>query len=344
MAGSYEIRKLCAHNGEWNMAVIYVKEQGAYIKKLSERIIVEKNNMRLAEIQVQNITDLSIIGNVQITTQALHMLMDHGIDISFFSYSGNYLGQISSESSKNIFLRFSQYELYQDLEKRLEIARTIVMNKIENQIRMIRNFNWKDVEYDYRPDVKELKRLQGLLPDKKTSNEIMGIEGSCSAVYFSCYGNMFKSDLKFTKRSKRPPRDPVNIILSLAYTLLTKEVTAALDSESFETYLGFLHGIRYGRKSLALDIVEEFRQPVVDRLVVTLFNKRMLGELDFETQEENIVLTEDGFKKFCREYEKWMKSPVSSTERRSFRNIIHAQAAVLKKSIRNKELYVPYQL
>lgn len=326
------------------MAVIYVKEQGAYIKKVSERIVVEKNNVRLAEIHVQSITDLSIIGNVQITTQAMHLLMENGVDIAFFSYSGNYLGQVAAESSKNVFLRFCQYELYQNLERRLEFARTIASGKIHNQIAVIRGFNWKETGYDYGPDIKELQRLQALLHHKKTSNEIMGVEGIASNVYFACFSHMFKSEMKFVKRSRRPPRDPVNVILSLAYTLLTKEVTAALDSESFETYLGFLHGIRYGRKSLGLDIVEEFRQPAVDRLVVTLFNKRMISEMDFEQQEDKIVLTEDGFKKFCREYEKWMKKPVSANDRRSFRNIIRTQVAELKKAVRNKENYVPYQL
>lgn len=135
----------------------------------------------------------------------------------------------------------------------------------------------------------------------------------------------------------------MNVIISLAYTLLTKEVSNALDSESFEPYLGFLHGIRYGRKSLALDIVEEFRQPVVDRLVIILFNKRMIGKYDFdEISEDRVVLAEDGFRKFCNEYEKWMNGKNTLSGAGSFRAIIRNQVAMLKRAIRGTEEYRPY--
>lgn len=325
------------------MAVIYVKEQGAYIKKLDERIIIEKNKKSLADIPIANVTDLSVIGNVQITTQVIHTLMKAGIDVSFFSFSGEYMGQIASESSKNVFLRFAQYEIYQNIEKRLELARTVVGNKINNQIAVIKGFNWDGMEYDYHSEIANLERQLTTLADKATSNEIMGVEGICSAIYFTSFAHMFKCRIKFDKRNRRPPKDPINIILSLGYTLLTKEVASALDSESFETYLGFLHGIRYGRKSLALDIVEEFRQPVIDRLTITLFNKQMINEFDFEEGDNRTNLTEEGFHKFIRNYEKWMKQPVSSKDSRCFRSIIHAQVSLLKRAIKDNDTYVPYR-
>ena len=127
-------------------------------------------------------------------------------------------------------------------------------------------------------------------------------------------------------------------------TFLTKEVCSALDAESFETYLGFLHGIRYGRKSLALDVMEEFRQPVADRLVMLLFNKRIIGKYDFDFPESGgVILNEDGFRKFCVEYEKWMDGRNTASGEKSFRNIIRRQTAELKRSILQKENYVPYR-
>ena len=325
------------------MPVIYVKEQGSIIKKVNERIVIEKNKCVLADIPVHMITDLSVIGNVQISTQAIHLLMEEGVDISFFNYSGKYLGQAAAESSKNIFLRFEQFERYQDIDKRLDMARAIVFNKVNNQIMVIKNFRWEGIEYDYNSCIKEMLDILATLPGKSTSNEIMGVEGRCSAVYFKCFGQMFRGDIKFEKRTRRPPKDPINVILSLAYTLLTKEVASSLESESFELYLGFLHGIRYGRKSLALDIVEEFRQPVVDRLVVRLFNLRIMNTLDFETREDEIILTEEGFQKFCKQYEKWMNKPIDINEKRSFREVIHDQVGKLKRAIREREEYRPYQ-
>jgi CRISPR-associated protein Cas1 len=154
---------------------------------------------------------------------------------------------------------------------------------------------------------------------------------------------MLKCDFSFHGRNRRPPKDPVNVIISLAYTFLTKEMCNALDSESFETYLGFLHGIRYGRKSLALDMMEEFRQPAIDRLVILLFNKRMIGKYDFEFPEDgSVVLNEEGFRKFCGEYERWMNGKNVLAGEESFRNCIRKQVSMLKRCICKGEEYIPY--
>ena len=181
------------------------------------------------------------------------------------------------------------------------------------------------------------------LSDKRTSNEILGIEGICSSIYFRAFGQMLKCEFPFQGRNRRPPKDPVNVLLSLAYTFLTKEVCSALEAESFEPYLGFLHGIRYGRKSLALDMMEEFRQPIVDRLVILLFNKRMIGKYDFDIpQDGRILLNEDGFKKFCTEYERWMSGRNTASGEKSFRRCIREQIAALKKAVSEKGQYQPY--
>ena len=325
------------------MAVLYIKEQGAMIQKADERIIVTKNQNRLLDIPVFQIENIAVIGNVQISTQALHLLMEKGIDVSYLTYSGKYLGNTAAESSKNIFLRFEQYRFYLDGDRRLSMAKTITSNKISNQMEVMKEHRRKDSGYDWDRDLATMKKLENSLSNQKTANEILGVEGMCSNIYFRSFGHMIDCDFDFNGRNRRPPKDPVNVIISLAYTLLTKEVSSALDAESFEPYLGFLHGIRYGRKSLALDIVEEFRQPVVDRLVMILFNKRMIGRYDFDFQNEGrVMLTEDGFKKFCSEYERWMNGTNSLSGEKSFRNIIRNQVSLLKQSIRKGEEYRPY--
>lgn len=326
------------------MAVIYVKEQGATIQKVEERLVVTKNQNRLLDVPVFQVENLAIIGNVQITTPALHMLMEKGIDVSYLSYSGKYLGSTAADASKNIFLRFEQYQFYLDEERRLHMARTITQYKIRNQIALIKEHRRKDPEYNWDQDIQRMQELITTLRDKVTTNEILGVEGMCSNIYFGAFAHMLDFDFQFNGRNRRPPKDPINVIISLAYTLLTKEVSSALDSESFEPYLGFLHGIRYGRKSLALDIVEQFRQPVVDRLVIILFNKRMIGKFDFEYPKEgHVVLTEDGFKKFCTEYEKWMTGRNSLAGEKNFRGIIRTKIAELKRCIRENTNYYPYE-
>lgn len=327
------------------MSVLYVKEQGSSIRKVGERIQITKNTNVLLDLPVFQIENIAIIGNVQLTTQAAHLLMQKGVDVSWFTYSGGYLGHTGAEASRNIFLRFEQYRCYMDMEKRLQFARTIVRNKINNQIALLKHHRWENGQSDWKDAVTRMEQLREKLPEKETSNEILGIEGLCSNIYFSLFGKMLKCEFSFQGRSRRPPKDPVNVILSLAYTFLTKEMCSALDAESFETYLGFLHGIRYGRKSLALDMIEEFRQPVVDRLVLLLFNKRMISRYDFEFPEDgSVVLSEDGFRKFCKEYERWMSGASSLSGDSSFRRRIREQAAGLKKVIQGEGKYIPYAL
>lgn len=197
-------------------------------------------------------------------------------------------------------------------------------------------------EHDWKEDEINLCRYQETLEARETIQQIMGVEGICSQIYFKAYGKMFKCRLRFEDRNRRPPRDPINVILSLGYTFLTREVSLALETESFEMYLGFLHGLRYGRKSLPLDIVEEFRQPVIDRLALRMFNKGMLGEYDFEEEEDAVRLTEEGFGKFCKEFERWMTDKTFSDNDMGFRSRIKSQAVILKQAIQDKMPYRPY--
>lgn len=322
------------------MSVIYVKEQGAVIRKSGEKIEITRQNQKLLSFPMWNIDGVSVMGNVQISTQALTYLMENGIDVSFFSYSGRYIGQALADSSKNIFLRFAQYDTYQNIENRMNMARIIIGNKIENQISVVKKFHYKD-SFSPKEEINKMKKMKERLAACNDTNEILGVEGMCSNIYFSCFSHMINCHFKFEGRNRRPPKDPINIILSLGYTFLTREICSALESESFEVYLGFVHGIRYGRKSLALDIIEEFRQPVIDRFVIRSFNKRMINEFDFEVDEGQVVLTDEGFKKFCVEYEKWMNNIGSSTNK-TFRQIIKQQASLLKKAIQNQWDYVPF--
>lgn len=323
------------------MSSIYVKEQGSMLVKRGERIVVTKGRQTLFEFPAANVEAVAIIGNVQISTQALYMLMEKGIDINYFSFSGKHIGYAAADRSKNIFLRFAQHEYYHDLDMRMNMARIIVGNKIRNQIQILRRHRWDD-EYDWHKDVDALEKLRESLDARNTPNSILGVEGMCSNIYFGAYGHMFKDGIKFSGRNRRPPRDPVNVMLSLGYTFLTKEVCMALEAESFEMYLGFLHGIRYGRKSLALDIVEEFRQPVIDRMVLRGFNTNMFTIDHFNIEGDAILLKEEGFIKFCQTFEKWMKDNYYTGDRSNFREFIHRQARRLKQSLQSRSEYLPY--
>lgn len=325
------------------MAVLYVKEQGAILQKRGERILVSKGGRSLLEMPLYHIDSIMIIGNVQITSQALQAVLQNGIDVSYLTFSGRYLGHTAAESSKNIFLRLAQYEAYQNMERRMEIAKQIVGNKMDNQKQIIQSWRW-DGDSAWKEEFGQIEKLRKKVDGAETASRLMGLEGMASNLYFRAFGRMFKCEFSFDGRNRRPPRDPINVMISLGYTFLTKEVSNALEGESFEMYLGFLHGIRYGRKSLPLDLVEEFRQPVVDRMTVRMFNKRMIQKYDFTFDEDAVILNEDGFRKFCREFERWMTDKNCSGEEKNYRQIIQEQAAKLKRAIQEKEVYQPYRL
>lgn len=332
------------------MSVIYLKEQGACVQKAGERVIVTKKGQTLLDIPVFQVENIAIIGNVQVTTQALHLLMKNGVDVSYFTRSGDYLGASAAESARNIFLRFEQYKCFMDEDRRLEIARTIVDGKIRNQIEMIRRYQWSGNDYDWHADIDRMEQIRMTIPERLDTHELMGTEGVCSQIYFGAFGKMIKCDFRsdahvFRGRNRRPPRDPVNIILSLAYTFLTREICSVVEAESFEPYLGFLHGIRYGRKSLALDLVEEFRQPAVDCFVLTLFNKHMISMYDFEDGDNGrVILNDDGYKKFCYEYERWMNGQLRERCGSSFRVCIKRQVAAFRRQVQNNEPYKTFTL
>lgn len=320
------------------MAVVYIKENGAYVRLLGKMLVISKGETTLQKLPVNYVEHMVVIGNVQITAQALKKILEIGCDVSYLTYGGKYIGQTSAHNSRNIFLRLAQYEWYNCEEKRLELARTIVESKIKNQMEMICTFRWEGKEYDWKRDVSQMKKMLGELQSKKDTNEIMGVEGFCSNVYFGAFSQMLKGVVEFKTRNRRPPRDPVNALLSLGYTFLTKDMCNLIEGESFEPYLGFLHGVRYGRKSLALDMIEEFRQPVIDRFVLYLFTEGIMKECDFRTEMDGVFLEEESFGKFCKEYEKWM------VDMHDYRYRMKLQCQRLKRTIQYGEVYETYHV
>ena len=320
------------------MAVVYVREQGACVHKSYLQMVIQKKQQVLKKVPLSYVEQLVIFGNVQITMQLMEYFLQQSVEIHYFTYGGKYLGCSKGEHSRNIFLRCAQFEIFHDMEKKAFIARALVEGKIENQIAVIKSYRWDSLHsYDWRADLDSLTKQKEILKEKDTAAEIMGIEGLASQIYFKAYGQMFKSELKFNGRNRRPPRDPINAVLSLAYTFLTRDMCSILDIQSFETYLGFLHGIRYGRKSLALDLIEVFRQPVADRLVLRLFNKQVLTKYDFrDDEEEGIFLNEEGFQKFCYEYEKWLNDKRHGD---SYRSLMRSQVQALRSTIQYGEVF-----
>lgn len=337
--------------GNCYMSTLYLTEQGSVLAKRDERLVVEKTIdgvvTKLADIPLIKIDTILIYGNVQITTQAISVLLERGIETAFLSMNGKLKGQLTPIKSKNIVLRMKQYERYHDKEFRLKVAKTIVKRKIQNSISLIEIYraNYPDEEMK---DI-QLKLSESLesLERKTEVQTVLGVEGIASVLHFRALAKMFKGELQFCGRNRRPPQDEINSLLSLGYIMVMNEINSLLDAKGFDPYIGFLHSIDYGRPSLALDILEEFRIALVDRFVLFLVNKRILQRKDFErrTEEgmEGIYLTRDGLKRFFYEYEKRLKDTTLKPNV-SFRDIFKSQTEKMAKTIVEGEEYEPFRM
>jgi CRISPR-associated protein Cas1 len=322
------------------MAVLYLMEQGSALKKEGERLVVEKDGLKLLDVPLIKIDTILIYGNVQVTTQAMSLLFEHGIETAFLTVMGELKGQLTPRKSRNIILRVAQFQRATDEEYALRVAQAVVKTKIQNQLYLMKQFVYKYPTADFTSAFRLMDDALDSVARKTKVANLLGVEGSSTAAYFKCLREMFRSEIGFGGRNRRPPQDEANALLSFGYVLVMNELTSLLEAVGFDPYIGFLHSIDYGRPSLSLDLLEGFRQPIVDRLVLTVCNKRILGKGDFEARDGGIYLKKDGMKTFFTAYEEWM-----NRERKtggSFRDLMREQAQSLSKAIRSGQVYAPY--
>ncbi len=328
------------------MATLYLTEQGSILRKTSDRLIVEKDHTVLLEVPCLKIDNILIFGNVQVTTQALAELLEHNIELALLSTSGKLRGQLTPPNPKNIRVRMRQYELAHSEESSLGIAKRFVSAKIANSAAVLTRLR------RHAPGELPLSFIQELnatLPDVETApslESLLGLEGSAAARYFRALGQAAPSGFTFEGRSRRPPRDPLNALLSFGYVLVGKEIQSLLDAMGFDPYIGIYHQIEYGRPSLALDLLEEFRAPFVDRFSLSLLNLRILDRDDFHaTPEGGVLLTREGMKRYFPAYEKELNTPLSlEAEKLSFRHLFRRQAQRLAHALVDGEPYEPFLL
>jgi len=304
------------------MTVAYVIEQGALIVKEGERILIKKDKSILHTLHTFKLEQIVIFGNVFITPSAISYLLKLGIDTVFMSKNGRYKGRLQGPYSKNISLRQKQFEKFADPKFCFNTAISIVKGKIINMRALLLRVNRTKKKASLEEHILQLKQLKARIEDAKNIEEIRGIEGKASAIYFDGFSKGFASEtITFTKRVRRPPTDPVNAILSLGYTFLFNELLGAVSMIGLDPYLGALHAVEYGRASLPLDLMEEWRPVIIDPLVLSIFNLKILGKDDFITFKEAIKnsdeltdelsdmpvrLTNDGMRKFIAQFERKM--------------------------------------
>jgi CRISPR-associated protein Cas1 len=327
------------------MLPLYVVEQGATLHKEGERLVVRKEEQVLLSLPVFKVDAVLLFGNVQITTQAVAALLANGVEVSFLSLRGKLKGRLLPAESRNIYLRLLQFQRHHDPAFRLSLSKSLVRSKIHSARSLVNRHLRNHPDADIRTQLSTLENLLARADEAGTLETLRGIEGYASAVYFSAFGRMVRGGLTFAGRTRRPPGDPVNAMLSMGYTLVGQELFGLTAARGFDPYLGFYHDIRYGRPSLALDLLEEFRVPLVDRLILALVNRRVFQPEDFEERDDGgVLLAPDALRRFVAAYEHRVRSAGPDEGAIPWREVFRAQVDLLVKAVRGEQEYTPVRI
>jgi len=264
--------------------IVYVKTQGARIVKEGRHLVVKKGDGIYNTLFTYKLRQILLFGNIEITHSALCQLMRNNIDTVFLTRYGRYLGRLAPPEAKNVFLHKKQYLLLEDAAFGLRMARSIVAGKLGNMATLLLRIKRTRKKPFAGRLAEQIQNLFPKLSDADNIDSVRGYEGRGSAIFFEGFRYGFVEDSGFSKRTRRPPTDPVNSVLSLLYTFLLNRVYAAVRIAGLDPYPGFLHAIDYGRYSLVLDLMEEFRSIIADTLTLSLFNLKILQKNDFRVE------------------------------------------------------------
>jgi len=320
--------------------VLVVQTAGAQIGQRGDELIVSVKGEDARKVPGQQVRAIYCFGAVQMTAQAAETCLELGIDVSYFSPAGRFIGLLRGLPASGVDARRGQYRLFELPGVRLQLAREVIRAKIHNQrVMLMRNGDVPD-------------RVANLMASFRDSTEsardltsLMGIEGSAAALYFEQFESMLKqrADWKFDwrGRNRRPPRDPINALLSLGYSMLAKELTGVCHSVGLDPFLGFMHQPRYGRPALALDLMEEFRPLIADSVAISLINRGELGPDDFIHSANGVFLNDRGRRPFWEAWFRRMDTEVSHPEfsyKMAYRRMLEVQARQLWRFVRGEAL------
>jgi CRISPR-associated protein Cas1 len=332
-----EVRALVTPRSE--LRALYLNTPGLRVGKSGSVLQIKDKDKVVQEARIGEICQVSLMGNVQISTQAVQELCTREVPVCYFSMGGWFYGITTGLNQKNVFLRRSQFRLSEEESFARAIARRLVAGKIRNQRTLLQRNHIEPK----KQALAGLKEMAERAEEARSLGELLGIEGNAARLYFGDFAGMMKPDeeretagLRFDMdgRNRRPPRDPVNALLSLGYSLLAKDLTVACYAVGFDPYVGFYHQPRFGRPALALDLMEPFRPLIVDSAALTAINTGMVTELDFVKAGGAVALTASGRKGFFRAYEARMDSLVTHPlfgYRVSYRRLLEIQARLLAR-------------
>ena len=282
------------------MAILYITQQGAMLHKSGNRVIVKKNSEIITEIPIVQLDEVVIFGNGHLTTQTIGYLLHKNIPVSFLSSSGSYRGRLQPRYAKDTLIRQHQYAVASDSQRCLALAKCFVQGKLTNTIRSSQRQRTQNSEVKSAMGTMRhtLEKLEGA----KNLEGLLGYEGTGAAAHYRAFRQLLAHDWGFTTRQFRPPPDPINAMLSLGYTLLHNHVYTFTNVVGFDPYCGFFHQPKHGHAALASDLMEEFRQVIVDGYVLSLINNSRVRPEDFEQTNKGIRFTKEALDRFLTGY------------------------------------------
>lgn len=323
------------------MSIVYVTTPGSTVRRRGDLLQVWRGKSKTGDIKLGGLDRLVLIGPVQLTSQAAALLMDRGTDVAFLTGGGRYRGALMAAESRNVYLRLAQFDRWKDGAFRLAAAREIVRSKVAAQRRLMQRQRRDHPELIEAEAIEQLERLLAKVDEAEALEVVRGLEGAASSTYWRQFGRMLR-ELPFPGRKMHPSTDPVNALLSLGYVILTNELGGLLEAAGLDPFIGLLHGIRYGRRSLPLDAVEVFRQPVVDRLTLRLFNRRQIKVDDFEGGKGGLRLQPEALKRYLEWHDEQMRSASEGEGSRSWREVLRDEAGLWRKQVLDGEVTPHY--
>jgi CRISPR-associated protein Cas1 len=352
---------------------LYVTEPYSVVRKDGDTLLVnipadEKSGKEARKVSVPliKVDEVVILGDSTLTAPALAALLEQRAAITFLDAYGGYRGRVEPPTGRNSLLRLAQFRAHDDPMRSLQLARQFVGGKLHNLRTLLLRSNRKlqdEAITQAAATLRELlEQVEGLQPDGTPPADpskpqagtvwgvLQGLEGSGSARYFGVFGHLLRADadLRFESRNRRPPRDPVNALLSYGYTLLLHQCAAALQLVGLDPYVGYLHSSQYSKPALALDLMEEFRGPVVDSTILTLVNNRMLQADDFMEELGNVRLKDGPRRTFLGKFEERLNDEIEHPTfgyKATYRRCIELQARLLAKTLHNEiSVYPPFKV
>ena len=321
---------------------LYVTTPDAYLSKDGLNVVVSVNQKEVFRIPSINIEGIVTFGYMGASPGVMRLCSESGISLTFLSPHGRFVSRVQGATRGNVLLRKSQYALSDDVEWSLHIAKLMIAGKIQNYRNILRRYAR---DYGESPEIDEAVRTLDAnkhhVLQAENKMKLMGNEGMASNAYFEVLPKLIlhqKEGFPFNGRNRRPPKDAVNAMLSLAYTLIANDIAAALETVGLDPYVGFLHSLRPGRPSLALDMMEEFRAYLGDRFVLSLINKRQISPKDFLYQGDNgVVMTDSGRRTFITAWQSRKRDIIIHhclNEKVEVGLLPHVQAMMLARYIR----------